>query len=116
MPRKLRKRRSTGVASGLLPPKDLQVHSFVVGSDEYLLIDFPLHKGLESTEINEGLTPGEREVIELVLQGQSNSDIARMRGTSFRTVANQIASIYRKVGVKSRRELFARHRSRGAIE
>src|SRR5262249_8382167 len=116
MPQKPRKPKQTGVATGLLPPEDLQVHSFVIGSDEYLLVDFPLREVIAPVEIKQRLTPGEREVIELVLQGQSNSEIARMRGTSFRTVANQIASIYRKVGVKSRRELFARHRAGGGTE
>jgi DNA-binding CsgD family transcriptional regulator len=84
----------------------------VVGSDEYLLIDFPL-PGARTAEIGGGLTPGEQAVAALVLRGQSNSEIAVTRGTSLRTVANQIASIYRKVGVRSRRELFARQRNGG---
>ncbi len=53
------------------------------------------------------LSPVESEVVTLVLQGRSNREIARLRGTSARTVANQIASVFRKVGVRSRLELVA---------
>jgi DNA-binding CsgD family transcriptional regulator len=35
----------------------------------------------------------------------SNSEIGRRRGTSGRTVANQMATIFRKLGVSSRAEL-----------
>jgi DNA-binding CsgD family transcriptional regulator len=107
------KRRHARSAVGLQPPEDLVVHSFVLGSDEYLLLDFPLRNGRRGVGFTNGLTPGERAVLELILGGQSTSEIARARGTSLRTVANQIAAIYRKVGVRSRRELFARQRSNG---
>ena len=43
-----------------------------------------------------------------VLAGLANAAIARRRGTSARTVANQVASIFRKLGVQSRAELAAR--------
>jgi DNA-binding CsgD family transcriptional regulator len=39
------------------------------------------------------------------LRGASNQDIARTRGVSVRTVANQLAAVYRKLGVRSRAEL-----------
>ncbi len=55
-----------------------------------------------------GLTPAEREVARLVLEGLSNAEIARRRGRSIRTVANQVASIFAKAGAGSRRELAAR--------
>jgi DNA-binding NarL/FixJ family response regulator len=48
------------------------------------------------------LTPSERAVADLVARGASNEEIARRRRTSTRTVANQIASILRKLGVSSR--------------
>ena len=53
------------------------------------------------------LTAAEEEVVGLVLAGLSNAQIARRRGTRERTVANQLASIFRKVGVASRSELAA---------
>jgi DNA-binding CsgD family transcriptional regulator len=51
------------------------------------------------------LSPAEAEVVRLVLAGQTNRSIATLRGTTPRTVANQIASIFRKLGVSSRLEL-----------
>lgn len=54
------------------------------------------------------LTAAEREVVELVLAGSSNQEIADTRGASYRTVANQLASIFKKVGVSSRVELVAK--------
>lgn len=50
-----------------------------------------------------------------IFAGESNDDIARRRGTSPRTVANQIASIFRKHGVGSRAELVARRQPAGAV-
>lgn len=54
------------------------------------------------------LAPSEQEVLVLVLEGHSTAAIARARGTSPRTIANQIATIFRKVGVCSRAELAAK--------
>lgn len=51
------------------------------------------------------LTPAERAAIHGALAGRSNADIAASRGTSVHTVANQLASAYRKLQVGSRREL-----------
>lgn len=53
------------------------------------------------------LSPSERGVFERLLVGESNLEIARARGTSPRTVANQVVAIFRKTGVGSRRELIA---------
>lgn len=53
------------------------------------------------------LTASEREVALLLLHGMTNQAIADSRGTSTRTVANQIQSIYRKARVSSRAELAA---------
>jgi DNA-binding CsgD family transcriptional regulator len=53
------------------------------------------------------LTAAEREVVRLALDGLSNAQVARARGTSVSTVANQLASIFRKLGVGSRYELIA---------
>lgn len=50
-----------------------------------------------------GLSEAERAVLELVAQGLSNREIAVLRGSSERTVANQVASILRKTNQTSRR-------------
>ena len=52
------------------------------------------------------LTPAERDIVMRVCDGQSNAEIARQRGVSVSTVANQLGEIYRKVGVGSRGELI----------
>jgi DNA-binding CsgD family transcriptional regulator len=53
------------------------------------------------------LTEAERAVVSGVLRGLSNAQIAATRGASVRTVANQLASVFRKLGVRSRHELIA---------
>ncbi len=54
------------------------------------------------------LSSVEREVAQSLIEGATHASIALRRGTSVRTVANQAASIYRKLGVRSRAELAAR--------
>jgi DNA-binding NarL/FixJ family response regulator len=54
------------------------------------------------------LTLAERQVAHAVLDGRSQREIALERGVSERTVASQVASIYRKIGVSGRRELTAK--------
>ncbi|MCP3139763.1 response regulator transcription factor [Pyxidicoccus xibeiensis] len=54
------------------------------------------------------LTQSERHVLELLVSGASNADIARARRASVRTVANQVASVLRKLGAASRYELIQR--------
>jgi DNA-binding CsgD family transcriptional regulator len=53
------------------------------------------------------LTGAEADLLARLLQGASNRDIAAARGTSVRTVASQLASLYRKLGVRGRTELLA---------
>jgi DNA-binding NarL/FixJ family response regulator len=62
----------------------------------------------ETAHALSGLTQAEREVAQGVLDGRSQRAIAVERGVSARTVASQVASIYRKVGVSGRRELTAK--------
>ena len=54
------------------------------------------------------LTPTELQVMDAWVAGASMRAIAEARGVAERTVANQLASIYRKCGVGSRDELQAR--------
>jgi len=51
------------------------------------------------------LTEAEEAVALLAVEGLTNAEIASRRGRSNKTVANQLASIYRKLGVKSREQL-----------
>ncbi len=52
------------------------------------------------------LSPCEREVVRLLVDGHSYVEIARDRGTSARTVANQVGSVYGKLGVSGRLALL----------
>ncbi len=54
------------------------------------------------------LTSAERSIVRAIGEGKTNAQIAALRGTSSRTVANQIARLFRKIGVASRTELVAR--------
>jgi DNA-binding NarL/FixJ family response regulator len=74
---------------------------FRIGDDEFVVIciDKPQSGTLGS------LTAAEMSVVHAVLEGKSNGEIGLARGTSARTVANQLACIYRKLGIGSRSEL-----------
>jgi DNA-binding CsgD family transcriptional regulator len=54
------------------------------------------------------LSDAERAVALLVVDGHTNTEIGALRGTSARTVANQVAHILAKLGLRSRVELAAR--------
>ena len=49
----------------------------------------------------ESLTPREREVMELVVDGKANKNIARALGISQRTVEIHRARVMEKMGVRS---------------
>jgi DNA-binding NarL/FixJ family response regulator len=51
------------------------------------------------------LTESETEVLTEISMGFNNADIANHRGVSEHTIANQVFSIFRKLGVRSRAEL-----------
>lgn len=55
----------------------------------------------------EVLTPREAEVMELLRTGRSNAEIARDLHVGIETVRTHARRIYRKLGVKTRRELRA---------
>ncbi|HZU40654.1 MAG TPA: response regulator transcription factor [Solirubrobacteraceae bacterium] len=54
------------------------------------------------------LTPREAEVLELLQGGRSNAEIAQQLHVSIETVRSHARRIYRKLGVRTRRELRAR--------
>jgi len=54
------------------------------------------------------LTAAEQHVLALLLDGCDNQAIATERGTSVRTIANQVSSLFRKFKLCSRAELAAR--------
>jgi len=54
------------------------------------------------------LSPAEADVVRAIIRGATNEQIAVERSRSIRTVANQVASAFRKLGVGSRGELYRR--------
>jgi DNA-binding CsgD family transcriptional regulator len=56
----------------------------------------------------EGLTPAERRVADLVVQGRTNREVAAALFLGERTVASHLTHIYAKLGVRSRTELARR--------
>ena len=62
------------------------------------------------------LSRAEAEVARLILAGASNAAIADARGRSVGTVVKQVATMFRKLGVGSRSELYAKLSGAGASE
>jgi DNA-binding CsgD family transcriptional regulator len=60
-------------------------------------------------------SPRELEVVRLVLAGKTNREIAQALSKSPRTVAGQLGSVMRKLGVSSRTELAVRVVEAGLI-
>lgn len=61
------------------------------------------------------LTARERQVLELISEGQRNEEIALSLGLSKNTVRNYVASLYAKIGVQGRAEAVIWARERGVI-
>ena len=95
-------------ASDVSAPDDLDVRRFRVESDEYAVFCFPLDQHRRHFTSEDRLTPSEREVLGLLIEGRSNGEIALARGTARSTIAKQVVAIFRKLGIGSRRELRAR--------
>jgi DNA-binding CsgD family transcriptional regulator len=75
---------------------DAQVSTFELNGEEYVVVSRPVEV------VNAGLTEAELAVARLVAAGRSNERIAKLRGTTIRTVANQVASLLRKLDAPSR--------------
>jgi DNA-binding CsgD family transcriptional regulator len=84
------------------PPAGLKSARLMVGVREFLVLSMP------SDDLLAALTPAERQIAERLVLGRSNAELARERGTSERTVANQVRAILEKTGTRSRAELTAR--------
>jgi len=83
-----------------------------IGPDAVAVISFPP----PSPPRGGPLTAAERAIAAAVARGRSNAEIARSRCRATRTVANQVASVLRKLRVGSRGELVAALGRDGAAE
>jgi len=84
-------------------PAGLRASEVTVNGTKLVLLSFP-----RGSDAMSKLTAAERQVALAILAGYSNVEIARMRGSAPRTIANQVATMFRKLGVRSRAELAAR--------
>ncbi len=91
--------------SSLPPPSGLRAASFTVGEAEFLVLSYPA----AVPALPESLTTTEQAITAGLLAGLSNREIALSRGVAVRTVANQVASVLRKAGVRSRFELARKY-------
>ncbi len=62
---------------------------------------------MEECFVEWSLTPSERDVALFAVRGQSNTEIAALRGTSEATIKTQINAIFRKAGVTNRAQLVS---------
>lgn len=58
------------------------------------------------------LTPRERQLVDAILDGVDNREIAQRLGVKEQTVKNQLTALYRKTGASSRLELALAMKSR----
>jgi DNA-binding NarL/FixJ family response regulator len=82
------------------PSERFRLSTFRYGGEDFVVLSTPA-----AAPALETLTPSEEHVLAHLMRGMSNAAIARARETSVRTVANQVASLFRKTGARSRTEL-----------
>ncbi|HEX3851907.1 MAG TPA: helix-turn-helix transcriptional regulator [Polyangiaceae bacterium] len=106
--RKRKQRLPQAALGGEARPADaeagLRVARFQLAGDDYVVLSYS-HAALAAPTT---LTSAEQIIFAALLNGQSNQQIAASRARSLRTVANQVAAIFQKLGVGSRAELFAK--------
>lgn len=69
-------------------------------------MDYP-HAVSLPPDIGSCLTPAERAVVQLLLTGCRNREIAFARGSTVATVKHQLFHVYQKLGISSRSRLMA---------
>lgn len=83
----------------------LRASKLVHRGEEFVVLSFDAVGG--ASPLTARLTAVEREIVQMVLAGRSNREIARARGRATSTIQNQLSSIYRKLGISSRADLAA---------
>jgi DNA-binding CsgD family transcriptional regulator len=97
--------RSAGAKSS---STEVRASRFRLAGDDYVVLSYPKAELAAPA----ALTSTEQTIFSALLSGQSNGEIALSRDRSLRTVANQVAAIFGKLGVGSRAELFAKYSGR----
>jgi DNA-binding CsgD family transcriptional regulator len=103
--------RSRNELAALFSPGGMRqrLMEFELAGESLAIGSLPL---LESETLSR-LTESERAVALCLVRGATYGDISSQRNTSERTVANQLQSIYRKLGIGSRTELGGLMRNAG---
>lgn len=83
-----------------VPKKGLRASALESGA---VVLSYDLNTVVQ--ERLDSLPRAEREVVERMLEGASDEQIAEQRGCSRHTVSNLLRSAYRRVGVSNRTEL-----------
>jgi DNA-binding NarL/FixJ family response regulator len=83
-------------------PDDVEIEIAEIAGERLAILSWPVARSVVSA-----LSPTEEAVLRGIATGMSNAAIAKQRGTSPRTVANQVAALLKKFGVGSRYELVA---------
>jgi DNA-binding NarL/FixJ family response regulator len=82
-------------------PKGTRAESAAHRGRAAVRLSYPVPK----TNWSDSLTSAEKDVAADILAGLANGAIGKKRGSSVRTVVNQVASIFKKIGAHSRLEL-----------
>jgi DNA-binding CsgD family transcriptional regulator len=84
-------------------PPELEAYLGRLGDEAVVLLEWPTFSVPGSAR----LSRSHAEVLALVMAGHSSAEIAARRRRSRRTIENQLAAIYAKLGVRGRLQLFA---------
>ncbi len=89
---------------GMKDALDAKLHgfTFALDSETFFVFSFPI---VEPEDALQSLSPSEQQIVRSLLRGASYAQVAGERRTSVRTVANQVAALYKKLGISSRSEL-----------
>ncbi len=101
-----------GTRAGLMELVSTKMATYA-GAETRVALSFALPRPESATPAV--LTASEQSVFRALLAGQSNSAIAASRGRASRTIANQVAAIFRKLHVSSRAELLASRAIRQSV-
>ena len=88
----------------LPPPAGLRATVVEINGESLVALSYPVDATLPMPGC---LSDSEQAVVRLACGGLTSRQIATVRGVRHRTVCNQLASVYRKLGVHSRDGLIA---------
>ena len=95
-----------GYLSKTLPARELVAALERIHAGEKVFSDAPSRAraahGLDWPGRREGLTERESEILALITQGKSNTEVAKLTYLSPNTVKSYIRNVYRKIGAESR--------------